>query len=382
MSVSLILACAGKGERAKFNQNKLLISIEGKTIIERTLQKVYESRLIDNIFVVVAPNDKEQMVSIIEKAFPNAIDNRNKPSIKIINGGQTRTESVQNALREVEDDIVLIHDGARPFITTKLIRDCIEGAIKFGGVIPVVPTSDTIVNVGEDVVEEYLGKGGLYNVQTPQAFFTSKIKEAYSKIGDIPFNDDGEVYKNCFGKVYTILGEKENIKLTYQEDFNFNVNADRTGTGFDCHRLVEDRKLILGGVEIKHHKGLLGHSDADVVCHAVMDSMLSACSLRDIGYYFPDNDPKYKNADSMKLLAEVVKMVKDKGYAVKNISICIMAEKPKLKDYIPIIAKNIATALGVEVDNVGISATTLEGLGFVGREEGICTSCSVLLKRI
>lgn len=381
MSVSLILACAGKGERAGFNQNKLLVSIDGKTIIERTLYTIYNSGLIDDIFVVVAPFDQEQIVSIIKNAFPNALNGKNRPSIKIITGGQTRTESVNNALREVESDIVLIHDGARPYLTNKLIKDCIDGAMKFGGVIPVIPTSDTIVKVEEDCVENYLGKGGLYSVQTPQAFFTSQIKEAYSKIGDNNFNDDGEVYKNCFGKVNTILGEKENVKLTFQEDFNVGVVADRCGTGFDCHRLVENRKLILGGIEIKHDKGLLGHSDADVVAHAVMDSMLSACALRDIGYYFPDNDEKYKDADSMKLLEIVVEMVKEKGYAVKNVSVCIMAEKPKLKNYIPLISQNLANALAIHTNDVGVSATTLEGLGFVGREEGICVSCSVLLKK-
>lgn len=380
MGVSLILACAGKGERAGFNQNKLLVSIEGKTIIEKTLYTIYNSGLIDNIDVVVSSTDQQVISQIIKNAFPNSEKDKLKPKIKIILGGKTRTESVNNALREVEDDIVLIHDGARPYLSKNLIKDCIEGATKFGGVIPVVPTSDTIVKVDENYVEDYLGKSGLYSVQTPQAFFTSQIKEAYSKIGDNHFNDDGEVYKNCFGKVYTILGEKENVKLTFQEDFNLTSSAVRCGTGFDCHRLVENRKLILGGIEIKHDKGLLGHSDADVVAHAVMDALLSACALRDIGYYFPDNDVKYKNADSMKLLNIVVQMVKEKGYTVKNISVCIMAEKPKLKNYIPLISQNISCALGIDTNDVGISATTLEGLGFVGREEGICVSCSVLLK--
>ena len=156
----------------------------------------------------------------------------------------------------------------------------------------------------------------------------------------------------------------------------------RIGHGYDVHRLVEGRKLIIGGVDIPHTLGLLGHSDADVLIHAIMDATLSACSMRDIGYWFSDKDPKYKDADSMKLFDRVLEMITEKGYKIKNISAVIMAEKPKLLGFIPEITNNLAKVLDLSPEFVGIGATTLEGLGFVGREEGICTHATATLVRI
>ncbi|MBO5066768.1 MAG: 2-C-methyl-D-erythritol 2,4-cyclodiphosphate synthase [Clostridia bacterium] len=176
-------------------------------------------------------------------------------------------------------------------------------------------------------------------------------------------------------------GDAKNVKLTYAQDFELlsDKPTHRFGTGFDCHKLVENRKLILGGVTIPHDKGLLGHSDADVLTHAIMDAILSSLSLRDIGYHFSDKDPKYKDADSMKLLSTVLEMVDKEGYKVESISATIMAEKPKLLPHIPSITKNLADALSLQTSLVGIGATTLEGLGFVGREEGICVHATAVL---
>ena len=152
--------------------------------------------------------------------------------------------------------------------------------------------------------------------------------------------------------------------------------------GFDCHKLVENRKLILGGIEIPFDKGLLGHSDADVLTHAIMDAILSSVAMRDIGYWFSDKDPKYKGADSIKLLERVLEMVKEKGYKVTSISAVIMAQKPKLLNFIPLITEKLRSVLGLDYDNVGIGATTLEGLGFVGREEGICAKATAVTEKI
>ena len=175
--------------------------------------------------------------------------------------------------------------------------------------------------------------------------------------------------------------DSNNIKLTYPEDFDKlnELPTCRTGIGFDCHKLVENRKLILGGVEIAHTKGLLGHSDADVLTHAIMDAILSGAGLRDIGYYFSDKDAKYKDADSTKLLEQVLKMVDEVGYRVKSVSATVMAEKPKLMPHIPAINKNLSTILNISSESLGILATTLEGLGFVGREEGICAQATAVL---
>ncbi len=370
MKTTLILACAGKGTRAELGKNKLLVPINGKTVLERSLSAFMKSGLITDYVITANQDDFDE----IKKLVPEGV--------KIVLGGETRSASVRNALKEVFGGIVLIHDGARPFVTERIIRDCIDSVEKHGSGITAVPSRDTVCRANDDI-SYYVGKESLYSVQTPQAFYANDIKEAYARAGDKTFNDDGEVYKTYFCNPFLVEGDINNIKLTYPEDFELmrKEKTCRVGMGFDCHKLVENRKLILGGIEIPHDKGLLGHSDADALTHAVMDAILSAVSLRDIGYHFSDKDPQYKDACSMDLLDKVLEMIDAKSYKVKSVSATIMAEKPKLIEYIPAITKNLAKAMGIEADMVGIGATTLEGLGFVGREEGICTQASAVLVR-
>lgn len=372
MKTSLILACAGSGKRAGLDKNKLLYKVDNQTILEKTLYCFTSTGLIDQVVITASQNDYEQIKDLV------------KENATVILGGDTRTQSVKNALSVVDGEIVLIHDGARPFVSKKMIADCIATAYKFGSAIPVIPTPNTILEKGENGTFKYLGKDSLCSVQTPQGFKTNLIKNAYAHACAGAFNDDGQVFLEYTGKLNTYLGDEKNIKITYSKDFELlnDKPLTRLGTGFDCHKLVENRKLILGGVTIPHDKGLLGHSDADVLTHAIMDAILSSLSLRDIGYHFSDKDPKYKDADSMKLLEQVLIMIKEQGYKIQSISATIMAEKPKLLTHIPAITENLAKALGIDVKFVGIGATTLEGLGFVGREEGICTHATAVLIKI
>ncbi len=367
--VTAIITCAGKGERASFGKNKLLVKFNGLTVIERTLSAFIKNKNVDNIIVTVSKEDEKEVKTLLPK------------NIKIVLGGKTRTDSVKNALKEVSEGIVLIHDGARPFCSQRIINDCIESVQNYGSAITAIPSRDTICMAIDNNINAYVGKEGLYQVQTPQAFFVEDIKKAYDKAGKDIFNDDGEVYLEYISTPRLVVGEKENSKLTYHDDFEIfnNLGVCRVGVGFDCHKLVENRKLILGGITIPHDKGLLGHSDADVLTHAIMDAILASASMRDIGYYFPDKDPKYKDANSILLLKEVLEMIDAKGLKVKSISATIMAEKPKLLTHIPNIVSNLSTVLNIPTDNIGILATTLEGLGFVGREEGICAEASAVL---
>ncbi|MBE5750035.1 MAG: 2-C-methyl-D-erythritol 2,4-cyclodiphosphate synthase [Clostridiales bacterium] len=372
MKTTLILACAGKGARVGYDKNKLLVKVNGSTCLERTLKVFLDSKLIDQYIVTSSPEDFDEITSLVG-SFAT-----------VVLGGATRTESIKNALRETEDGIVLIHDGARPFVDKRIIADCIASVNNFGSAVTAYPSRDTVIRGEDGEIKNYLGKSDLYSVQTPQAFFVNDIKKAYDLAGDRVFNDDGEVYMQYIAKPHIVNGNSDNVKITFRDDMSL-LDDDRDcrfGVGFDSHKLVDGRKLILGGIEIPHSKGLLGHSDADVLTHAIMDAILSALAMRDIGYHFSDKDPKYKDADSMKLLEKVLLMAENSGYKVKSISASIMAEKPKLLNYIPIITENLASALSVPPDRVGLAATTLEGLGFVGREEGICVhATAVVVKR-
>ena len=372
MKISLILACAGKGTRAGLNKNKLLYATNGKPVFYKTFSAFKDSGLIDQ-FIVTA--NEEDFDFIKQVLGDDAI---------IVKGGLSRTESVKNALDAVSGDVVLIHDGARPFVSKKVIEDCIKTAIEFGSAIPVIPTRNTIIKIANGKAQSYMGKNDLCSVQTPQGFLSKQIKYAYACAGDRVYNDDGEVYQEFIGNLSVFDGDAKNVKLTYAEDFELLKEKPtyRFGTGFDCHKLVADRALILGGIKIPHDKGLLGHSDADVLTHAIMDAILSALSLRDIGFHFPDSDPKYKGANSIELLSRVLDMIKEKGYKVESVSATIMAEKPKLLSFIPKISENLANALNIDIEMVGIGATTLEGLGLVGREEGIAVHATATLKSL
>ncbi len=366
--IAIVLTCAGAGTRAGFNENKLLYKTGGKTVAEKTFDAFFSTGLFSEFVVTSSKEDLTAFTQLF------------KDKAKIVLGGSTRSQSVRNALKEVESEIVLIHDGARPFVDREIIENCIETVRKFGSAITAIPSVNTVCNAKNGEITAIVGKNNVYDIQTPQGFYTKDIVKAYS-CSDEDFPDESSVYLKFIGTPHLSKGNAKNVKLTLKEDFDFDKNI-RTGEGFDCHRLVENRKLILGGITVPFDKGLLGHSDADVLTHAVMDSVLSACGLRDIGYYFPDTDDKYLNANSIELLEKVLDLAHGKGYTVKSVSAVIMAEKPKLSPFIEEIKRNLCSVLDIKTDDFGLSATTLEGLGFVGREEGICVHASCVVKEL
>lgn len=358
-----IITCAGSGTRAGFGYNKLLKDLGGITPFEKCIKAFAEVKEIDRILITCQECDLEIFK---QKCIGLSVD------ADFVIGGSTRTESVGNALALVGDgDTVLIHDGARCFVTPKIIIDCINSVASFGTGIVAVPTTDTVAETDGEGNILSTSRKNKYSVQTPQGFIASELKKAYSMIKEgEEFTDESGLYAKYVGSPKIVEGSPLNKKLTIPEDFCIAENI-YVGTGFDLHVFEVGRKLILGGIEIPHDKGLLGHSDADVLTHAIMDSMLSGASLGDIGRHFPDTDPKYKGISSMKLLEEVVILLKKSGYRLKNVSSVIMAQKPKLAKFVDNIRDNLANALGVEKSCVGITCTTLEGIGTVGREEGI-----------
>ena len=367
--ITAIIASAGKGARSGLSENKIFAKIGAESVILKTLKIFNENAKIDEIIIVHASGERDKINDII---YPYI----NKP-IKYVVGGSTRFESIKNALKVVNEGVVIIHDAVRPNLSYNTLNDVIKTVLIHGSAVVGSNSTDTILELDPkgDIVASSRNDKRL--AKTPQAFDVLKLKKAYDLAGNGEgFTDDAGVYCSFIGKCKLVEDDSENKKLTYPEDFN--VKTTSVGTGFDLHKLVEERKLILGGVEIPFNKGLLGHSDADVLTHAIMDALLSSAGLRDIGYYFSDKDPKFKDISSILLLKEVLKMLEDKKVKPTYISAVIMAEKPKLVNFIPKIIENLSSVIGIPVSQIGISATTLEGIGIVGREEGIACQSYVL----
>jgi len=372
MKTTAIITAAGKGTRAQLNKNKLLEKIGGKTVLELALLPFDYDERIDEIIVTASEEYYEEYQKILSCVV-------NTPA-RLVVGGSTRTFSVLNALNECDGDIVIIHDGARPFVTEALIDRCLDSVLTFGSGVACLPSVDTIGITDGDLITQ-TRRSDCCSIQTPQAFLLSDILKAYSFVTeDDAFTDDAGVYARYIKPVHMVEGEKRNVKLTFKEDFEKFPDL-YCGTGFDLHRLTEGRRLILGGVEIPHDKGLLGHSDADAVIHAIMDALLSAAGLKDIGNRFPDTDMQFKDADSTLLLKSVLSDLKTLNLTVKNISIVIMAEKPRLSPYVERIRASLARLLSLSESDVGITCTTLEGIGTVGREEGIACQAYALVQK-
>ncbi len=373
--VSVIICAGGTGERANLGKNKLLADLYGAPVLWHTLKK-FDIPEINEIIVAAAETNLKE-ISAIAKPF----------GCKIVTGGNTRTESVLNALGHVTGDIVLIHDGARPFVTDKLILNCIESVKTYGSAVCAISATDTAVYGHYSVITERLDRSSMYRVQTPQGFYTEDIRYAYNLAGGKTFHDDSEVYGEYIGEPRLIDGDPDNKKLTYRQDFDKAIprvalaNGMRTGFGCDVHAFGEGNFITLCGVKIECGKSLVSHSDGDAAVHAVIDALLSAAGLKDIGNYFPDSDARFKGADSIDLLKQVVKIIKDAGYAPANISVSIQADKPRLATYINPMQQNLADACGIAVEQTAVAAGTCEGLGFVGEGLGIAAYAVATLNK-
>lgn len=367
--VTAVVLCAGCGARTGLAYNKLLHTVGVKTVLESTIDAVIEAG-IESITLVISPDDERAVRELI------------KPydGISICYGGKTRTQSAKNGLAFIEPcDIVVIHDGARPYAPPELIRAAVASAESFGSGIAALSAVDTIKEVSADGTVRTLDRDKLFAVQTPQAFRYGQIKAAYEKFDGVAY-DDSQVYESGGYTPRLIEGSRANRKITTAEDLLPLPEDIKIGIGYDVHPLAENRALILGGVNIPHDKGLAGHSDADVLVHAVMDALLSAAALPDIGVLFPDTDPRFEGASSILLLKSVGERVREAGFAVTNISAVIAAQKPKLSPYIKRMRRNIADTLDMAVESVNISATTTERLGIVGEEKGMAANASCLIK--
>lgn len=371
-NITAIVLCAGSGTRTGLGFNKLLYNLNGTTILQTTIKAFLENDNISEIIITTSQNDIDTVKKLLK-------DYKSKP-IQFVLGGNSRFESVKNALNSISNtDYAIIHDGARPFVSQNLINECIRSAIENGSGIACVDCVNSICKKTNNQISEYYDRSSACYIQTPQCFKFEDIKLAYDKATENKFTDDSSVYSEYIGNPFIVKGEIENIKITYAEDLDNSQNY-RVGTGYDVHRLVKNRKLILGGISIPHEKGLLGHSDADVLTHAIMDSLLSASNNRDIGFHFPDNDERFKDANSLSLLKEVLEMVSEK-FSINNVSAIIICQKPKLSPFIPLMQQSLSETLNLPVDKINILATTNEGLSKIGKGRAIAVSATSILTK-
>lgn len=369
-----VVVAAGRGVRMGAAVNKVLLPLCGEPVILHAVRAFCEADEIDGVVVVASADETEQLRAALcglEKVCA------------IVPGGSTRQKSVKNGLDALpkEARIALVHDGARPLISRELIARCIRQTEDCGSAVVCTPVTDTVKVEKDGCVVRTLDRSQLRAVQTPQCFFAGELKAAYEAAArdGVSVTDDASVMEHVGHSVHLLESSEVNFKLTTPEDLRraediigerkFMQRLPRTGFGYDVHKLASGRRLILCGKEIPWEKGLDGHSDADVAVHALMDALLGAACLGDIGRLYPDNDPAFEGADSMKLLADVLRRVKDAGYAVVHADVTIVAQKPKLMPYMDEMRRNLENAMpGARVN---VKATTTERLGFEGRGEGI-----------
>ncbi len=365
---------------------KILIPIGGKPILEHTIRGFFNVNIHEMIIPVSEP---------IRKQVEELCENMNAPFlIRIVNGGKQRQDSIWNALKILDKDstTLAVHDAARPFFDSGLIQKAYTLLEKYDGVIAAVPATYTMKQVKNKIVEQTLSRDTLWQINTPQIFPKDVLIQAYENAykNDFYGTDDAMLVEHNGGSVTVINDISNNIKITTPADLitaeqilkkNKGILMQRIGQGYDVHRLVEGRPLILGGVEIPHSRGLDGHSDADVLVHAIMDALLGALALGDIGKYFSDTDDTYKNANSMLLLEEIRQLIDKNGFKVHNIDATVILQKPKIAPYIEAMRNNISACLKIELRDVSVKATTEERLGFTGREEGVAAMAVVMLRR-
>ena len=369
-TVTAILVAAGASRRMGFDKLGFHLP-DGRTVLETSLAAFDRHPAVTQI-VLVAGGNFDVCQALAARCA--------KPTV-VVHGGATRADSVRAGLAEAEGKLVAIHDAARPFVSGEVITRTLEAAWEFGAAAPAVAVKDTIKIASRGVVLNTPDRNTLYAVQTPQCFWRERYLEALDRVqGETAsaVTDDCSLFELAGFPVHLVEGEYANTKITTKEDLKGETSM-RIGHGYDVHRLVEGRKLILGGVEIPYEKGLLGHSDADVLLHAISDALLGAAALGDIGKHFPDTDPRYKGADSLELLRQVGVMLREAGYTVGNIDSTILCQAPKLASHIPAMRQNIASALGIDADAVSVKATTEEKLGFTGSGEGIAAHAVALI---
>ena len=383
--MTAIIAAGGRGERFGGAQPKQLLAIGGRTILERSVTAFLTHPLIDDLVVALPREQADNPPAYLMETV--------KP-VRIVVGGARRQDSVAAGFAAVPErsEIVVVHDAARPFASADLIARTIAAAAESGAALAALAVRDTVKQAvrGTDaawVVEATLDRETIFLAQTPQAFRRRVLRDALA-VADLG-TDESALAEKAGHPVRIVAGEASNIKITTPDDVPMAeaigrsakpARTGRAGTGYDLHRLVSGRPLILAGVTIPFERGLAGYSDADAVCHAVTDAILGAAGAGDIGRHFPDTDPQWLGASSIDLLGRAVAIIGAQGLEVGNVDATVIAERPKLAPYVDAMRANLARVLGVSIDRVSVKGKTNEGVGELGRGEAIAVHAIALLR--
>ena len=362
-----ILLAAGSASRMGFD--KLSAQVGGRTAIERSADLL----VLGGCEKLVIVTNAEHFDHVCSLSCP--------VPVVVVPGGKTRGDSVINGLKAASGcTIAVIHDAARCFVPVSCVKESIESAKQYGSGVLALSVADTVVRSDGEIYET-IDRKSLYRTQTPQTFRYDEILSAYQHY-DGTSTDDADLYQKYIGIPRFVPGSELARKLTNPEDWvwakELCMTCTKIGIGFDTHRLVEGCDLILGGVMIPYEKGLLGHSDADVLIHAIIDAILGAAALGDIGKQFPDSDPAYKGIDSRILLRETVRLVQNKDMHIEQVDAVILCQRPKLRDHIDQMRTHLALDLEIPLESVSVKATTTEGMNDEGK--GFCISAQAVCR--
>lgn len=369
MNFSAVVVAAGSSTRAGPGAPKPWRSLGGRPILRWSVEALARAGAREIIVVTAGERMRDATEALAGLT-----------GWKAVAGGATRAESVQAglaALSATDDETVLIHDAARPFVTTAHIERLLAALTGVDGAVPALPVADTLKR-GADLITQTVSREGLWRAQTPQAFGYRTLLDAYAAWpADAEPTDDAAVVERAGGKVALISGDPRLMKLTYPEDFTMaeqlagGRRITRTGFGVDAHRWGPGEAVWLCGVRIDHDQTLIGHSDADAGLHALTDALLGAIGEGDIGEHFPPSDPQWKGASSDRFLVHAAGLVAAKGGAIVNVDVTLICERPKIRPHRDAMRARLADLLGLPLDRVSVKATTTEGMGFTGRGEGL-----------
>jgi len=358
--------------------------LAGVPVLVRTIRAFLKNSLIDRIVVVVPADWIKETARIFEHY------NINIDELTLVAGGKRRQDSVKAGLQELNEhiDVILVHDGARPLVSQQTINRCFEAAQRDGAAIAAIPVKDTLKKVAGGIALATVDRTSLWQAQTPQAVKKNLLELAYLRNGNEDVTDEATLLEKAAIPVTIVEGNESNIKITRPEDMELatailkqnHPPALRIGHGYDAHRFAKNRKLVLGGITIPYDLGLAGHSDADVLTHALCDAILGALGERDIGFHFPDSDDTYNSIYSITLLEHVIERATKHTYTISNCDITIICQKPRLAPHLDKMKNLLAKTCKVDSNAVNIKATTTEKMGFTGREEGISCHAVVLLQ--